>query len=84
MIPEPQDFITMLLDEYSGQGERASDISVGAASLLAEHPTLAGLVDLLQKTEPQRARALLAALQRVELIRTEGVVLMMPFDAIFR
>jgi len=84
VIPEPQDFITMLLDEYSGQGERASDISVGAASLLAEHPTLAGLVDLLQKTEPQRARALLAALQRVELIRTEGVVLMMPFDAIFR
>jgi len=84
VIPEPQDFITMLLDEYSGQGERASDISIGAASLLTEHPALASLIDLLRKTEPERARALLAALQRVELIRTEGVVLMMPFDAIFR
>ncbi|MDI6449109.1 signal peptide peptidase SppA [Anaerobaca lacustris] len=85
VIPEPQDFITMLMDQYSGKGERPSDISIGgAASILADHPAMAGLLDLLRKTEPQRARALLAALQRIELIRTEGVVMMMPFDVLFR
>jgi protease-4 len=85
VIPEPQDFITMLIDQYSGKGERPSDISIsGAVSLLADHPAMASLLDLLQKTEPQRARALLQALQRIELIRTEGVVMMMPFDAVFR
>jgi len=85
VIPEPQDFITMLMDQYSGKGERPSDISIsGAVSLLANHPVMASLLNLLQKTEPQRARALLQALQRIELIRTEGVVMMMPFDAVFR
>ncbi len=85
VIPEPQDFITVLIDQYSGKGERPSDISIsGAASLLADHPAMAGLLDLLRRTEPQRARALLQALQRIELIRTEGVVMMMPFDAVFR
>ncbi|NLT76131.1 MAG: hypothetical protein GXX98_06375, partial [Planctomycetes bacterium] len=84
VIPEPQDFITMLMDQYSGKGERPSDISIAAASLFADHPAMAGLLDLLRRTEPQRARALLQALQRIELIRTEGVVMMMPFDAVFR
>lgn len=85
VIPEPQDFITMLMEQYSGEGERPSDISVGGAvSLLAGHPAMASLLDLLRKTEPQRAQALLQAMQRVELIRDEGVVMMMPFDVIFR
>lgn len=83
VIPEPQDFITMLMDQYSGEGERPTDISVSdAASLLVGHPPLASLFDLLRKTEPQRAHALYQALQRVELIRNEGVVMMMPFDMI--
>jgi hypothetical protein len=38
--------------------------------------------DLLRKTEPLRARALYQALQRIELIRCEGVIMMMPFDTI--
>ena len=85
VIPEPTDFITMLMEQYSGAGERPTDISVGSAtSLLAGHPTLASLFDLLRKTEPQRAGALYQALQRVELIRDEGVIMMMPFDMILR
>ena len=83
VIPEPQDFITMLMGEFSGEGERPTDISVaGVAGLLAGHPSLASLFDLLRKTEPERARMLHQALQRVELIRDEGVVMMMPFDMI--
>ena len=85
VIPEPTDFITMLMEQYSGAGERPTDISVGSAtSLLAGHPTLASLFDLLRQTEPQRAGALYQALQRVELIRDEGVIMMMPFDMILR
>jgi protease IV len=85
VIPEPQDFVTMLMGQYSGEGESPTDISIGgAAGLLAGHPTLASLFDLLRKTEPQRAGALYQALQRVELIRDEGVIMMMPFDMILR
>ena len=85
VIPEPQDFVTMLMGEMSGEGDRPTDISVsGPAGLLAGHPPLASLLDLLRKTEPQRAQALHQALQRVELIRNEGVIMMMPFDMILR
>lgn len=83
VIPEPQDFLTMLMGQQSGAGERPTDISVSAASsLLAGHPTLAGLFELLRKTEPERAGALYQALQRIELVRDEGVITMMPFDMV--
>ena len=51
---------------------------------LAGHPTLAGLFDLLRKTEPERAGALLQALQRIELVRDESVITMMPFEMVLR
>jgi protease-4 len=85
VIPEPQDFLTMLMGQQSGEGERPTDISVSTAtSLLAGHPTLAGLFDLLRKTEPERAGALLQALQRIELVRDESVITMMPFEMVLR
>ena len=85
VIPEPQDFITMLMEDLSGEGSRPTDISTsGAVSLLSGHPSLKGLFDVLRKTEPQRAHALYQALQRVELIRDEGAVMMMPFDMVLR
>ncbi|UCD50753.1 MAG: signal peptide peptidase SppA [Phycisphaerales bacterium] len=85
VIPEPQDFITMLMGQSSGESERPTDISVGGpAGLLTGHPALASLFDILRQTEPLRARALYQALQRVELIRDEGVVMMMPFDMVLR
>jgi protease-4 len=83
VIPEPQDFLTMLMGEYSGEGERPTDVTLsGATSLFAGHPTLAPLLDLLRKTEPQHAAALAQALQRIELLRKENVILMMPFDMV--
>lgn len=82
IVPEPKDFLTQLLEQSSG-GERPTDISLsGAAGPLAGHPTLAPLLDLLGKTEPERARALRQVLQRIDLIRREGVVMMMPFDVV--
>ena len=41
------------------------------------------LFEVLRRTEPQRARALYQALQRIELIRAETVITMMPFDLVF-
>jgi protease-4 len=81
VIPEPKDFFAQLMGDISGEGERPTDIRLSSmSSLLAGQPTLAPLLDLLQRTEPQRARALVQALQRIELIRQESVILMMPFD----
>ena len=85
VIPESQDFLTLLMGEYSGEGERPTDVTLsGVTSLFAGHPTLAPLLDLLRKTEPQRAAALAQALQRIELLRRENVILMMPFDMVLQ
>jgi protease-4 len=82
-IPEPLDFITQMMQQYSGEGERPTDISfTGATTVLTRHPELAPLFEILQKTEPQRARALYHALLRIELIRSENVIMMMPFDLV--
>ncbi len=83
VIPRPKDFITLLMEQYSGQGEQPTDISMpGASALFAGHPTFAPIFDILRKTEPQRAKALYQALQRIELLRSESVIMMMPFDLI--
>ncbi len=85
VIPEPKDVITELLEQSSGQGERATDISLsGCVGPLAGHPTLAPVLSLLQRAEPARARVVRQALQRVDLIGREGVVMMIPFDVMIR
>ncbi len=85
VIPKPEDFFEQLMGDISGEGRRPTDIRLSSVSnLLAGQPTLAPLLDLLRKTEPQRARALVQALQRVELIRRESVILMMPFDMVLQ
>jgi len=82
-IPEPLDFITQIMQQFSGKGERPTDISLaGATTVLTRHPALAPLFEILQKTEPQRAKALYHALLRIELIRSENVIMMMPFDMV--
>lgn len=84
VIPRPKDFFTMMMEQYSGQGQRPTDITLpDTTALFAGSPTCQTILELLQKTEPQRARALYQALQRIELIRQEGVIMMMPFDMIF-
>lgn len=83
VIPRPTDFVTMLLEEFSGESERPTDLGwPQATTLLAAHPDLTTALNLLRRTEPERARALHQALQRIELIRREGVIMMMPFDTI--
>ena len=83
VIPRPKDFFTMLMEDFSGEGEAPTDITMpDAATLMTGIPAIKPLFDLLRKTEPHRAAALYQALQRVELIRAEGVIMMMPFDMV--
>jgi protease IV len=85
VLPEPKDFFATLIEQYSGEGENPTDITTPASiSLFAGDPTIAPLLSLLRKTEPQRAQALIQALQRVELLRRENVILMMPFDMVLQ
>jgi protease-4 len=85
MIPEPKDFLTQLLEELSGAGEKPSDLTMPAAArLLTGQPALASLFELLQQAEPEHARALLQALQRIDLLRRESVILIMPFDVVLQ
>jgi protease-4 len=85
VIPEPKDFITMLLEELSGQGEKSSDITLsGMKNIFGNDSSSQIFFELLRKLEPQRARALYNALHKIELIQKENVIVMMPFDIIFR
>ncbi len=83
VLPRPVDFVTMLLEEFSGEGERPTDLGFpDAISLLAGRRDLTSAFELLRRAEPQRAQALYQALHRIELIRRESVIMMMPFDTI--
>jgi protease-4 len=82
-IPEPLDFITQMIQQYSGEGERPTDISLTeVATILTSHQALAPFFEVLRKTEPQRAKALLQALLRIKLVHSENVIMMMPFDVV--
>jgi protease-4 len=85
VLPEPKDFFTLLIDQFSGEGENPTDVALsGAINPFVSDPTLAPLLSLLRKTEPQRAAALTQALQRIDLLRRENVILMMPFDMVLQ
>lgn len=85
VIPRPADFFTMMMEQQTGKERRPTDLGVSlAAPLLTQVPDLSGFYQLLRKTEPLRAQALLQALQRIELIRQESVIMMMPFEMVLQ
>ncbi len=86
VIPEPKNFIDMLFGELSGTGERPTDIAVRMKPLLTgPKPTLFdALLPLLGRMEPHRVAAVKQALQRIELLRGESVITMMPTDLVIR
>jgi hypothetical protein len=74
----------MLLEELSGEGDRMTDIKISdVTNLFAGNPTLRPLLKVLQKLEPHKAKVFYRALQRVELLRSENVIMMMPYDIVF-
>ncbi|MCP4456043.1 MAG: signal peptide peptidase SppA [Planctomycetes bacterium] len=83
VVPEPKDFVTQFMEELSGNTDRPSDVRLSlAGALLPAMEIPGGWFDLLQKAEPKRAKVLLQALGRIELLRTENVLMMLPYDFI--
>ena len=76
----------MMMQELTGQGERPSDIMVhaGARLLDSKSPLFEALLPALQRFDPLRVQAMVRAVQKIELIHREGVVLVMPQEFIIR
>jgi protease-4 len=82
VIPEPVDFMTLLMEDLLGSSgrESPSDVTVSNERLslpmgLAKEQ---GLFSLLERVEPHRARAFVQTLRCIELMRSENVLLVMP------
>jgi protease-4 len=80
VVPRPKDFVEKLLEELSGDKEEEGK-GLDSLSLPSARPS-ASLLDLamphIKHLDPQRLAAIKQALWRLELIRQEGAVLMMP------
>lgn len=86
VIPRPENPLEQIMQSLSGETtERDSDLE---ARLSAAFPALQGqdlapLVSALRTVDPTRTRAILVALEKVEILRDEGVALLSPFDIVF-
>lgn len=75
VVPEPKNILEQVLEDLSGDKDKSDGIG-----LSTDRP--ASLVELamphLQHLDPNRVRAIRAALQQLQLVQQEGVVLLMP------
>ncbi|MBI3466877.1 MAG: signal peptide peptidase SppA [Planctomycetes bacterium] len=80
VVPRPKNFIELLLEESSGGDADTSRVALPAGFPLAGGRT--SLVDLalpyLRNLDPQRVSTVVTALQQLELVQQEGVMLTMP------
>lgn len=86
IIPEPKNFLDILFEELSGEGEDSSDLSVkSSVNLFGSDASLfQPILPILQRLDPMRAQAVMRVLQRLELIHSEHVILVMPQEIIIR
>jgi protease-4 len=74
VLPEPKPFLERLMEEATGEQEDRPGLDTRAAK--------ASLVDLampyIRHLDPERVQLIRAALQRLQLLQQEGVILMMP------
>jgi protease-4 len=74
VLPEAKPFLERLMEEATGEHEDKPGLDARARS--------ASLVDLampyIRHLDPERVRLIRAALQRMQLLQQEGVILMMP------
>ncbi|MCK4659503.1 MAG: signal peptide peptidase SppA [Phycisphaerae bacterium] len=81
VIPEPKNLMELVIEEFAGGGDDDEDslsLSVGLGSWGQASPLLESALPLIRHMDPQRLDAVLSALMRVEMLKQEGVVLMMP------
>ena len=82
VIPEPPGIFDMLMGG-AGDDEFARSSRVIGLSLL-DWPVFQATLPALAKVDPLRVRAMIRALQRLELIHREGVVMIMPAELLIR
>ena len=84
VVPEPKSFLQKLLGSSMGQDDddtnsvSLSQVLWGAKAQTSGSPLLDAVLPYLQGLDGQRLGAVTMALGRLDLIRREGVVLMMP------
>ncbi|MGD2108731.1 MAG: signal peptide peptidase SppA [Phycisphaerae bacterium] len=82
IIPEPANIFDMLMGSVKEEG--FTRMSAGKTLDLTVHPLFSAMLPTLAKTDPQRFRAIMHALTRLQLVHDEGVVMMMPVDYVIR
>ena len=84
-IPEPKSVIERILEEASGNKEENTDLRTLRLPVGGRYDSLVDLaMPYIRNLDPERVRVVKQALQRLQLIQQEGVVLMMPEISIGR
>ncbi len=79
VVPPPKNFLEKLLEEMAGEKEEGTGLDMHTRTQTRTGPSLISLaLPYLEHLEPHRVAAIKQALGRLELIRQEGAVLMMP------
>jgi protease IV len=81
VVPEPKNFLERLLEEALGEGDDKPGLDVAGPRLPAagRSPSLVELaMPHLRDMDARRVRLIVRALERLQLMQQEGVILMMP------
>jgi protease-4 len=81
IVPEPKPFLERLLEEVAGEQEEKPGLDVVGPRLpgAGQQASLVKLaMPYLRDMDPQRVRLVVRALERLQLVQQEGVILMMP------
>ncbi|MDK1022473.1 MAG: signal peptide peptidase SppA, partial [Candidatus Hydrogenedentes bacterium] len=95
VLPEPMSFFQQLMDSLTGLGERSSDLHFEAAAVPNRAPSMRRLFDgaqpslapaaaVLDLFDAEGSRAVMNALSAIEVIRREGVAVIMPETFVIR
>ena len=83
VIPEPKGLFDLFSPEKEDHKYLSMPTRTNALSF-ADQPAFQAILPMLAKVDPLRFRAVLNALVRLELIHTEGVIVMMPEEWVVR
>ncbi|HSV15043.1 MAG TPA: S49 family peptidase, partial [Tepidisphaeraceae bacterium] len=78
-VPEPQNVLQRMMEDANGGENDPSRVEVGSSPMRAEaNPLLKAAMPLLAGLDPQHVRMLCDALDQLQLVQREGVIMMMP------
>jgi protease-4 len=79
VVPESKNFLDRILEEAMGGKEEGAELRTLRLPVGGKHDALVEMaLPYIQNLDPERVRVVKLALQRLQLIQQEGVVLMMP------